>query len=70
MNFVTDVIKIGQDLRTLWTIEYFNTGDMGAHKSLRIYFKSYSSYKFGLLWRKLLPVTINKHMLNSVAKYS
>ena len=31
MNFDTILIKIGQELRTLlWTIEYMNTGGMGA----------------------------------------
>ena len=30
MNFDTNLIKIGQELRTLWAIEYFNIGDMGA----------------------------------------
>ena len=29
MNFDTDLIKIGGELRKLWTIEYFNIGWMG-----------------------------------------
>ena len=29
MKFDTNLIKIGQELRKLWTIEYFNTGGMG-----------------------------------------
>ena len=57
MNFDANLIKIGQELRLLWTIEYFNIGGIGRHfeylmrfyKSLKIYFKSCSSYKFGLL---------------------
>ena len=78
MNFDTNLIKVGQELRMLWTIEYFNIGGMGAaisiylmrfHKSSKIYFKSCSSYKFGLFSGKWLPVTIIKHMLNTVVKY-
>ena len=30
MNFDTNLIKIGQELRTLQITEYFNIGDMGA----------------------------------------
>ena len=30
MNFDTNLIKIGVELRKLWTIEYFNIGGMGA----------------------------------------
>ena len=30
MNFDTNLIKIGGELRKLWTIEYFNIGGMGA----------------------------------------
>ena len=30
MNFDTYLIKIGGELRKLWTIEYFNIGGMGA----------------------------------------
>ena len=30
MNFATNLIKIGRELRKLWTIEYFNIGGMGA----------------------------------------
>ena len=30
MNFDTNLIKISGELRTLWTIEYFNIGGMGA----------------------------------------
>ena len=30
MSFDADLIKIGGELRKLWTIEYFNTGGMGA----------------------------------------
>ena len=30
MNFDTNLIKIGGELRKLRTIEYFNTGGMGA----------------------------------------
>ena len=29
MNFDTNLIKIGQEVRKLWTIEYFNIGDKG-----------------------------------------
>ena len=29
MNFDTILIKIGQEIRKLWTIEYFNIGGMG-----------------------------------------
>ena len=29
MNFDTNLIKIGQELRMLWTIEYFNFAGMG-----------------------------------------
>ena len=29
MNFDTNFIKIGGELRKLWTIEYFNFGGMG-----------------------------------------
>ena len=30
MNFDKNLIKIGHELRTLWTTEYFNIGGMGA----------------------------------------
>ena len=30
MNFDTNLIKIGGELRKLWSIEYFNVGGMGA----------------------------------------
>ena len=30
MNFDTNVIKIGGELRKLWTIKYFNIDRMGA----------------------------------------
>ena len=30
MNFDSNLIKIGQELRMLWTIEYSNIGGMGA----------------------------------------
>ena len=30
MNFDTTLIKIGGELRKLWTIEYFNIGGKGA----------------------------------------
>ena len=30
MNFDINLIKIGHELRMLWTIEYFNIGGMGA----------------------------------------
>ena len=30
MNFDTNLIKIGGELRKLWTIEYFNICGMGA----------------------------------------
>ena len=30
MNFYTNLINIGGELRQLWTIEYFNIGGMGA----------------------------------------
>ena len=30
MNADTNLIKIGQELRKLWTIEYFKIGGMGA----------------------------------------
>ena len=30
MNFVTNLIKIGGELRKFWTIEYFNIGGMSA----------------------------------------
>ena len=30
MNFDTNLIKIGRELRKLRTIEYFNVGGMGA----------------------------------------
>ena len=30
MNYHTNLIKIGAELRKLWTIEYFNIGGMGA----------------------------------------
>ena len=30
MNLDTNLIKIGEKLRKLWTIEYFNIGGMGA----------------------------------------
>ena len=30
MNLNTDLIKIGGELRKLWSIEYFNIGGMGA----------------------------------------
>ena len=29
MTFDTNLIQIGGELRTLWTIEYFNIGGMG-----------------------------------------
>ena len=29
MNFDTNLIKISEELRKLWTIEYFNIGGMG-----------------------------------------
>ena len=29
MNFDSDLMKIGGELRKLWTIEYFNIGGMG-----------------------------------------
>ena len=30
MNLDTNLIKIGGELRKLWTIEYFNIGETGA----------------------------------------
>ena len=30
LNFDTNLIKIGGELRKLWTIEYFYIGEMGA----------------------------------------
>ena len=30
MNFDTNSIRIGGELRKLWSIEYFNIGGMGA----------------------------------------
>ena len=30
MNFDTNLIKIGGELRKLWTIKYFNNGGMNA----------------------------------------
>ena len=30
MNFDTNLIEIGGELRKLWTVEYFNIGRMGA----------------------------------------
>ena len=30
MNFDTNLIKVGGELRKLWTIEYFNIGGMGS----------------------------------------
>ena len=30
MNSDTNLIKIGEELRKLWTVDYFNIGGMGA----------------------------------------
>ena len=56
MNFDTNLIKIGGELRKLWTVEYCNIGCrhfeylMKFHIVLKIIFNGYSSCKYGLFW--------------------